>query len=101
MKSLPISSLFATLLLVGCSSEKDVSSADFGDAWPLTVESGAVKCVSPNAAVFIHEGKEYQLNGAASSKGYRKINRIWADNPQIPGTKKDIGPLLKAALDLC
>lgn len=102
MRAIPLLLLGAALLLSACkTSGKEVSAADFGDRWPLTVPSGKVNCIKPNAAIFIHEGTTYQLNGMASQQGYTSINGIWRDNPSVPGTKVSISPLLEAALAEC
>lgn len=102
MRNTTLLVLGAALLLSACkSSGREVAAADFGDQWPLTVPAGQVNCIKPNAAVFIHEGTTYQLNGAASQQGYTSINGIWRDDPNIPGAKVNIRPLLEAALAQC
>ena len=83
-----------------------VTRAEWGDDWPFTVDSGMVNCLDPKgnklgAAVFIYSGKTYALNGYAQSRGYRNIRPIWRDNPDIPGTKINIGPMIDLALDQC
>jgi hypothetical protein len=77
------------------------TSMRWGEDWPLTVDRGIVDCVPPSAAVFRHGGVEYQLNGAAASRGYASIDPIWRDNPRIPGTKVSLGPLIQLALRQC
>lgn len=79
----------------------EVSKSEFGDSWPFTVEGGVVDCVDGQAAVFKVEGKTYQLNGFARSRGYAPIDPIWKDNPDIPGTKISIGEMIRVALDRC
>ena len=78
-----------------------VSKKDFRDKWPLTVSSGRVECIRGLFAVFHHKNKIYALNGSAISKGYTSINPIWKDNPNIKGTKINIGILTDEALKLC
>lgn len=80
-----------------------VRAADYGDAWPFTVESGTVRCVKPrNEIIFSSEGKVYAVNGTAkSNKDYADIAPIWKDNPQIEGTKISIGPIIDLGLSLC
>ncbi len=131
MKQTILPSVFLLFALIGCSSEttvdttvdkepafekvetktipktqsksaKAVSFDDLGDAWPLTVQQGILKCRAGSLALFVApDGKEYALNGTANSKGYPRINPIWADNAKIPGTKKNIGVLIILALELC
>src|SRR5690625_3258800 len=98
-----VNGLLMAGLLAGCgsSSGEEVKAEDFGDAWPFTVESGKVDGARGLAAIFITEGREYQLNGVASSLGYQPINPIWRDNPKIPGTKVNIGPMIDLALEHC
>ncbi|WP_417589220.1 DUF2511 domain-containing protein [Pararhodobacter oceanensis] len=93
--------LIAAFFTSACEAGEAISAETFGDQWPLTVDSGRIDCIAPNAAVFIHNGTTYQLNGMAQSRGYALINPIWRDNPDIPGTKISISPLLRAALALC
>lgn len=83
-----------------------VTRAEWGDSWPFKVDSGTVDCVDSlgnrsGAAVFIYGGKTYALNGYATSRGYTNIRPIWRDNPDFPGAKIDIGPMIKLALDQC
>ena len=88
----------------------NVSASRFGKKWPLTVESGRVNCLpietGSNLVMVIftaNNGDRYAVNGIARSPsrmadfGLKDIYRIWAPNPKIPGTKKDIGPLI----DVC
>lgn len=77
-----------------------VSRSEFGNRWPLTVDSGEIECIDGFVLVFHHGGKTYQLNGAATARGYPAINPIWRDDPSIPGTKISIAPLIKRGLTL-
>lgn len=98
-------SLSAALALSACgNSDMEVSSNSYDGEWPFTVNSGVVKCINDNGtklAVFESEGTEYQLNGAAKSRGYTDISTIWKDNPDIPGTKISVGPMIQLALSQC
>lgn len=88
-----------------------VRAIDLGDRWPLTVSEGVVSCVGEGgglgAAIFTSGGVRYALNGIA--RGERNMKRlqlkeirpIWRDNPDIPGTKINIGPLIDRALETC
>ncbi|MEE2566623.1 DUF2511 domain-containing protein [Hyphobacterium marinum] len=83
----------------------DVTAAEFGDDWPFTVDSGRLSCRAPRQALFYANGRTYPLNGAASARsmdhGYASLDRIWRDNPDIPGTKISVGPMISRALELC
>lgn len=78
--------------------------------WPLTVDGGLLTCVqeSGGPAVFLAtgDGAMWPLNGhasghAASYGAEPDIMPIWRDNPDIPGTKVNIGPLIQHALSRC
>lgn len=98
-----------TVLLPSCGSVDTtgeaegsrVNEADYGGDWPFTVSSGRLRCESGSAVVFATGGNEYAVNGAASSQGYPDIDPIWRDNPDIPGTKVNISPLIDDGLELC
>lgn len=106
-----VTAVAAVIVLVGCSapaatelvadpSTRRVTRADFGDDWPLTVESGTLSCQPGRAVVFLApDGTAYGVNGSAAD--YEDIDPIWAENPGGPGPKKDIGPLITAGLALC
>lgn len=92
-----------------CTLGKPVSREQFGDAWPFTVEWGCVDCVRNTKtgmpmATFETMGKYrivYGLNGHAIAYGFPDISDIWKDNPEIPGTKISIGPIIDLALEQC
>jgi hypothetical protein len=94
-----------------------VYRSDFGNKWPLTVSGGILSCrvvqrdPDLQAVVFGPSDDPYRddafaVNGTARSRaddyGWRDdIEVIWADNPEIEGTKKNIGPLIDFGLSLC
>lgn len=78
-----------------------VTREEFGDDWPFTVDSGRVDCRQGGAAVLIVDQWVYQLNGVAAQKGYADLAPIWRDNPEIPGTKVSVGPMIRLALQQC
>ncbi|RTY63915.1 DUF2511 domain-containing protein [Pseudomonas veronii] len=84
-----------------------VSSEDFGDAWPFTVDSVDLLCdgPSPKALARTADGTVYALNGNA-----RRIAKIrgWADgqditkpSPTMPAVKMDYSNIVVLAQDLC
>lgn len=103
--------LAASSLAISCAAqdssnggrgETHVSRTQLGDDWPLTVEEGNLRCEPPSRVVFTDpSGHEWGVNGMAVTHGYREIDPIWADNPEIPGLKKSIGPLIDRGLALC
>lgn len=97
--------LAPALLLAGCGGGpqgNQVTRAQFGEAWPLTVDSGLLRCEPPGAVVFTApNGTEYAVNGLAESQGFADIDPIWAANPEPLIPKMDISPLISAGLELC
>lgn len=75
--------------------------ADFGDAWPLTVDEGRVVCQPGRIVVFITSVGTYAVNGSAERGGMQSIDAIWLDDPKLPGAKIRIDPILNAGLALC
>ncbi|WP_417788392.1 DUF2511 domain-containing protein [Stutzerimonas xanthomarina] len=78
-----------------------VTAKEFGENWPFTVDEGRIECREAGALVFVHGDFEYQLNGVATQQGYTSINSIWRWNPDIPGTRISITPIIQRALKLC
>lgn len=73
-----------------------VRDEDFGARWPFTVSQGYLDCID-GSAVFRSQMTEYGLNGVATSRGYHSIDPIWRNNPEIPGTKINIGGMIQLA----
>lgn len=91
---------------------QDVSRAEFGGAWPLTVEKGTLRCMYPDsqrpqlhALLIVVDGVFYTLNGTAGTHaarmGWRDVRAIWRDDPHNPGTKIALAPLMERAQVLC
>lgn len=87
-------------------SGANVDKSQFGEDWPLTLKNGRVNCNKVSGggveAVFTSDdNKRYALNGTAKGyaqeSGYLMVDKIWVDNPDIEGAKKDIGVLI----DVC
>lgn len=61
----------AALLLTACGSEPktlQISAAQYGDKWPLTVDKGTLSCEQPDRIVFTtSEGQRFGINGSASN----------------------------------
>lgn len=82
-----------------------VNQSEYGKEWPFTVSEGIIYCETipnqrPNIVILTFKvgSKEYALNGLAkgrtAKRGYRDIVEIWKDDPEIPGTKISVGPLI-------
>jgi len=76
-----------------------VNAEDFGEDWPLTVESGLLVCEVPGAVIFVGGGDAYAVNGLAETWGYVGIEPIWIETGD--GFRKNIGPLIDLGLTLC
>lgn len=86
---------------------KTVSSADFGDAWPFTVDSVDLMCdgPSPKALARTADGTVYALNGSArtqaKSRGWSDGQDITKPDPAMPTIKMDYSQFVQNAQDLC
>ncbi len=82
--------------------QREVSRADLGDDWPLTVESGVLRCEG-SAVTLESGGTVYYLNGTAKGRGIGEDPAsIWADDEANKmGLKKSLATLVIMGLDLC
>lgn len=80
----------------------EVSRADFGDEWPLTVEQGELRC-DRGVLTFTADESTYALNAAAlEATDHPEIDSIWADDPKDEnGLHMSLSPLLARAGELC
>ena len=74
--------------------------------WPLTVDGGVLACVGDAAFITTDDGRMWPLNGMArqvhANFGAEPATEpIWRENPRIPGTRVNIGPLIARARALC
>ena len=79
-------------------------------AWPFTVDLGVIECVPIDAGpvlVFTDpDGNVWPLNGTARAHvprvgGQPSLDPIWSSDPEIPGSRISIGPMIGAARALC
>lgn len=101
----------AFVLLAGCGAGSDkketVSSKEYGEAWPFTVDSVDLLCEgpSPKALARTTDGTVYALNGSARSqakeKGWADGQTITKPNPKIPSIKMDYGDIVQRSQALC
>ena len=84
-----------------------VSSKDFGDAWPFTVDSVDLLCdgPSPKALARTSDGTVYALNGSArsiaKSRGWADGRDITKPSPTMPTIKMDYSDIVQIAQELC
>ena len=83
---------------------RHVTRVDFPHDWPLTVDSGVLRC-EDDAVTFSVGSRTYALNGTAMTRGLPEIEPIWAWNEESLGStlprRKNVSALRLAALDLC
>lgn len=83
------------ILCGGCRAapgERAISRAEFGEAWPLTVDGGVIACVDGSSVVFRADGLTYTINGTArgqaAARGYRDIAPIQRLKPVATATAR-------------
>lgn len=89
--------------------EVKITKQEYCSSWPFTVNEGVLTCKDSGITVGTTEMKEvlfttnevtYALNGYAKGlKKYADVRKIWADDPTMPGLKKNIGPIIERALN--
>lgn len=86
----------------GSSNAALMSRDQLGSDWPLTVDEGAVRCEGAGEVYFEATGQTYAVNGTAMGMSdLPDIDAIWADDPETPGLKINIGPIIDRGLKLC
>lgn len=72
--------------------ERDISRQQYGDLWPLTVETGRLACRG-NAVTFTDDrGTIYFLNGVAKMRNLGiDIDPIWQDTEPYTFTDRETG----------
>ena len=84
-----------------------VSASDFPDGtWPLTIESGELRCedkANRRTIIFRANGRDYPVNGVAEGGRVVGIEPIWKkkQDSSAAGTRVDISPLFKRGYELC
>ncbi|QGW78475.1 DUF2511 domain-containing protein [Pseudomonas alkylphenolica] len=102
--------LVVTLSMAGCGADEKVqrvSSNDYGDSWPFTVEALDLMCEgpSPKALARTLDGTVYALSGSARSaakeRGWSDGQEITKPAPSMPGVKMDYSDFVQRAQALC
>jgi hypothetical protein len=87
---------------LGLHSEKILYAEDFGDQWPLIVDSVEVRCYWKARITTMVVGKvEYGLNQKAFDNNYPRFDDIWKFDLHGASQKMDISPIFNEAKDLC
>lgn len=85
----------------------EVSKAEFGGKWPLTVSHGTLDCDGSNGVGDVTftdpQGFRYAVNGLALQEGLPEITPIWRFQPGMAKyeLRVDMGPLIDRGLALC
>lgn len=114
MRSIFIIALVSCFVLAACGSDStteptqnpgSVHQDDYGDAWPFTVESGVIRCLTGERVVFESGGVTYAINGLArgamEQQGWSDVGEIWRDNPEGPAPKVSLDGMISLGLGLC
>ncbi|ALI05613.1 MULTISPECIES: DUF2511 domain-containing protein [Pseudomonas] len=111
MKRMTTSVMVLAMLASGvCGAQEKtqkVSSKDYGDAWPFTVDSVELLCFgpSPKALARTSDGTVYALSGSARSqakdRGWSDGHDITKPNPTMPSIKMDYSDIVQRAQALC
>ncbi|WP_231744606.1 DUF2511 domain-containing protein [Mycobacterium sp. GA-1199] len=73
--------------------------------WPFTVDSATLMCTKGaggERVTVVADREMYALNGTARAANlWPPFDPIWRDDPNAPGVKVDIGPMIDRGLALC
>lgn len=93
-------------VVAGCQPaevEVVVTRDQFGDAWPLQVNSAKVLCAGAGEAAYLRLGRKlYGLNAAAEAEGLPSANEVVRQipvdpaNPAVGSWPADLAPLAEA-----
>lgn len=105
MKFLPAVAVVIGLFpMPSLATSTPVSREMMKDQWPFSIAAGMLGCEGLSVT-FRANGITYAVNGTAKAQGkklgWRDTREIWKDNPAIPGTKLDMGPMINKGLLLC
>jgi hypothetical protein len=79
-----------------------IGRADLGKSWPFTVDAGVLKCEGAGEVTFTAGGTTYAVNGTATGADNGvDIKPIWKKDPDFPGLRINIGPIITRGLKLC
>ncbi len=87
------------------AKSRGVTKSELGDQWPLTID--AVEICNNGVSIFLRaNGKLYPVNGVgrksllASGEDVGDIHEIWRGDPNLPGSKMNIAPLISLGNEL-
>lgn len=90
--------------MMAVANSTPVSRVAMQGQWPFSIDAGVLSC--DRGAVTLKVGDVvYAINGTAKTLGiklgWRDTRHIWKNNPAVPGTKMDMGPVINKGLLLC
>jgi hypothetical protein len=74
----------------------EIRKAEYGDRWPFAIQRGRLRCEGAGAVVLTVQGKDYAVNGMASTR-YASMQPVWKSTNN-PG---DVGSIISRGLTLC
>lgn len=75
-----------------------VKAGEFGEAWPLTVPKGIVRCETGGEITFQTDGTTFTLTRSPGDSAYSDISAIRTTGVDGP---MDLGPLVERGVRLC
>ena len=90
--------VFVAAVLPESSSEGiEISQAEYGDQWPFAIQQGRLRCEGTGAVIFTARGKDYGLNGMASTR-YASMQPV---RKSTGDPNFDLGSIISRGLTLC
>jgi Protein of unknown function (DUF2511) len=74
----------------------EIRKTEYGDRWPFAIQQGRLRCEGAGAVILTVQGKDYAVNGMASTR-YASMQPVWKSTND-PG---DVGRIISRGLTLC
>jgi Protein of unknown function (DUF2511) len=74
----------------------EIRMTEYGDRWPFAIQQGRLRCEGAGAVILTVQGKDYAVNGMASTR-YASMQPVYK-SPNDPG---DLGRIISRGLTLC
>jgi hypothetical protein len=74
----------------------EIRKTEYGDRWPFAIQQGQLRCEGAGAVILTVQGKDYAVNGMASTR-YESMQPAWKSTND-PG---DVGRIISRGLTLC
>ena len=84
-------------LLSGYSPDSiEIRKTEYGDRWPFAIQQGWLRCEGAGAVILTVQGKDYAVNGIASTR-YASMAPVW----NSMNDPDDVGRIISRGLTLC